>query len=83
VKAIEADFSGTWGDRRQELVFIGEKINQKAVTEAFDSCLLTAPEMRRWERTMGNEKYTDDQIEDKLRDMFEGMFCPLGERWEV
>jgi hypothetical protein len=57
VKAIEADFPGTWGDRRQELVFIGEKINQEAVTAAFDNCLLTAPEMCRWERTMGRKVY--------------------------
>ena len=48
------------GDLRQELVFIGEKINQKAVIEAFDSCLLMTPQMRRWERTMSNEKYIDD-----------------------
>jgi hypothetical protein len=72
VKAIEADFTGNWGDRRQELVFIGEKIDITAVTEAFDECLLTAPEMRRWERTMSNTKYTEEEIEDKLCMMFEG-----------
>ena len=71
-KAIEADFIGGWGDRRQELVFIGESVNQEAVHEVFNGCLLTDAEMKRWERTMRNGKYSSEEAEDKLNDMFEG-----------
>jgi hypothetical protein len=71
--AISADFSGTWGNRRQELVLIGEKAGERTVNGVFDKCLLTDGEMRRWERLMGNEKYTLEQREDKLNGMFEGM----------
>jgi hypothetical protein len=62
-----------WGDRRQEIVFIGEKVNQEAVNEAFDRCLLTAAEMQRWERVMKNEHRTPEQVVDKLNMMFEGV----------
>ena len=73
VKAIDADFSGLWGDRRQEIVFIGEKVNQEAVNKAFDHCLLTAAEMRKWEKVMKSDHYTLEQVVDKLNMMFEGM----------
>ncbi|KAF8867222.1 cobW-domain-containing protein [Acephala macrosclerotiorum] len=64
VKAINADFSGPWGDRHQELVFISERVNQSAVFEVLDNCLLTNSEMRRWERVIRNEKYSDEEKED-------------------
>jgi hypothetical protein len=43
--------------------------------------LLTDAEMKRWERTMWNGKYSSEEIEDKLNDMFEGTlrFLLLGE----
>jgi len=72
IKAIEADFSGSWGDRRQELVFIGEKVNEKDLNEVFDRCLLTATEMRKWEAVMKRKNYTPEQAEDKLNIIFEG-----------
>lgn len=74
MKAIEADFLEPWGDRRQEIVFIGERINETEVTRCFDACLLTAPEMRRWERIMRNENLSDDEREDKLAQYFEGVY---------
>ncbi len=76
-KAIDIDFQGTWGDRRQEVVFIGLDVDETAVREVFDKCLLTNGEMRRWERVMGNRKYSVAVVEDKLAGMFEGMSCTL------
>lgn len=71
------DFQGLWGDRRQELVFIGLDVDETAVREVFDKCLLTDGEMRRWQRVMGNRKYSTEVVEDKLAGMFEGMFVHL------
>jgi hypothetical protein len=50
VEAIKADFDGQWGDRRQEIVFIGESLDVEAVTKAVDACLLTEAEWRMWQR---------------------------------
>ncbi|KAK9343554.1 hypothetical protein V1522DRAFT_412787 [Lipomyces starkeyi] len=38
VANIKADFEGKWGDRRQELVFVGENIDPKRISDAFDQC---------------------------------------------
>ncbi|RDW66579.1 CobW-domain-containing protein [Coleophoma cylindrospora] len=78
VRAIEADFSGKWGDRRIELVMIGEDLDQEAISDVLDKALLTAPEMRRWERVMGNKNYTVEQAEDTLCQIFEDGFEEWG-----
>merc|ERR1712070_915091 len=42
---IKQDFLGEYGDRRQELIFIGIGMDEKAVTAKLDECLLTDEEL--------------------------------------
>lgn len=44
-ESIRRDFEGVYGDRRQELVFIGRKIEQVALEKELAACLLTDKEM--------------------------------------
>ena len=51
---ITADFDGTHGDRRQELVFIGQfgadgGTSRTSLEEVLDTCLLTPEEMKEYE----------------------------------
>jgi G3E family GTPase len=41
---IEADSQGEYGDRRQELVFIGIEMDEAALRKGLDDCLLTDEE---------------------------------------
>jgi len=42
---IEARLGGRWGDRRQELVFIGSELDEPALTAELDDCLLSDAEL--------------------------------------
>jgi G3E family GTPase len=66
VQNIKADFDGEWGDRRQELVFIGEALDTRGMTALFDSCLLTKKEMHKWRRVMLDENLDEEGKEEKL-----------------
>ncbi|KAG9596670.1 cobW-domain-containing protein, partial [Aureobasidium melanogenum] len=68
---IKKDFEGEWGDRRQEIVFIGEGIDVKAITALFDECLLSDAEMKKWEKTMRRKGLTNEQRETLLCRTFE------------
>ncbi len=45
-------WDGVWGDRRQELVFIGIGLDKAAITKALDACLVPTDEFtpEKWER---------------------------------
>ncbi|ODM14649.1 hypothetical protein SI65_09994 [Aspergillus cristatus] len=72
-KSIENDFDGRWGDRRQEIVMIGEGIDTDRVTEVFDQCLLNDEEMKQWEDIMEGDGSREDK-EDAMMDIWEDGF---------
>ena len=45
VHTIMKDFDGLHGDHRQELVFIGVRMDKEAIVRLLDECLLTDSEM--------------------------------------
>jgi len=44
--SIQSEFRGPYGDRRQELVIIGQDLDKKVIREKLDSCLLDDTEMQ-------------------------------------
>lgn len=71
IESIERDFAGQWGDRRQEIVFIGEGIDARQISAALDECLLNDKEMWQWERIMKNPKMSPAQKEGALNELWE------------
>ncbi|WP_109299589.1 GTP-binding protein [Aquimarina sp. AU474] len=49
-KMIEAEWDVNFGDRKIELVFIGQNINVNLVTQQLDACLLTESELVVWKK---------------------------------
>jgi hypothetical protein len=70
-ESILKDFKKPWGDRRQEIVMIGEKLDKKSVEAEFNQCLLTPQEMKRWEKIMRAKK-SAEVIQAELDQTFEG-----------
>ncbi|KAI0104746.1 P-loop containing nucleoside triphosphate hydrolase protein [Nemania sp. FL0031] len=72
--AILRDCQGKWGDRRQEIVFIGQHMRdggEARLRQALDSCLLDDAEFRDWERAMAaknRQKVLDRLFSDGFED---------------
>ncbi|GAA6013026.1 hypothetical protein JCM11491_000942 [Sporobolomyces phaffii] len=75
-KKMKADFKGRWGDRRQELVFIGETIStiQPLLTAELDAALLNDEEWQAWEKIMKSKKTSSKKKVEKLEALFEDGF---------
>lgn len=69
-KLIEADYEGEWGDRRQEIVLIGEGLDVKGLTELLGGCLLKGDEIVEWRGIMRMD-VGDEEREELLREVFE------------
>ncbi|GAA5946775.1 hypothetical protein JCM3765_002012 [Sporobolomyces pararoseus] len=75
-KKMKADFQGRWGDRRQELVFIGEMIStiQPLLTAELDAALLDDTEWAAWEKIMKSRKTSMKKKVQKLEALFDDGF---------
>ncbi len=58
---IRSEFDGPWGDRRQELVFIGTEIDKSAIRASLESCLLTDDEMKGLTPANIHEAWSSDE----------------------
>jgi G3E family GTPase len=54
--AIEANWEAPWGDRINELVFIGRDMDRAAIEKAFDACRLSVVEL-----SQGDAAWRDDE----------------------
>lgn len=71
-KSIENDFQEPpLGDRRQEIVFIGEGIDTELITKLLDECLVDDDDMSRWTKIMNNKRLSYRQKEEKLGKLWE------------
>ncbi|KAL2755493.1 hypothetical protein ACRALDRAFT_2027236 [Sodiomyces alcalophilus JCM 7366] len=70
----DIESGGEWGDRRQEIVFIGENLDIAVLTETLDKCLLTDEEFEKWKDVMRNGPKDNEGRQKALQDVFEDGF---------
>ncbi|WP_417887068.1 GTP-binding protein [Zunongwangia sp.] len=51
-ETIESDWEIDFGDRKNELVFIGFHLSEEKITQQLEACLLTTTELHLWEKEM-------------------------------
>ncbi|GAA6062635.1 hypothetical protein JCM10212_000297 [Sporobolomyces blumeae] len=77
-KKMRADFDPNtpWGDRRQEMVFIGENIStiRPLLTAELDKALLDDQEWAQWQKIMKSRKTSIKRKVEKLQELFEDGF---------
>ncbi|KAI5291186.1 hypothetical protein KEM54_005970 [Ascosphaera aggregata] len=76
IKSIQNDFDGPWGDRRQEIVFIGEKLNFQGITDLLNKCLLNDEEWAQWEKIMSHDRLSPSKKAEKLNKLWEDGWEP-------
>lgn len=59
---------GEWGDREQEVVFIGYKLQKANLEQLLDDCLLNDDEWEKWQEIMRNE---DNDMEGKVQELYD------------
>ena len=74
---------GEWGDRRQEIVFIGEGLNIPALEAVLDKCLLNDEEWKHWQVAMRGDAKGKVVGEALLNDLFDDGFPDWPEDEEV
>jgi len=53
---IESDWDAQFGDRKNELVFIGQHLNKEKMITELNQCLLKPSEMKTWKRDLFPEE---------------------------
>lgn len=76
LELIKKDYEGEFGDRLNELVFIGLNINGKQLTETLDACLLTDKEYEQFKvvTSKHNALVADEKLSRLWDDGFEDWF---------
>ncbi|EAQ86898.1 hypothetical protein CHGG_08151 [Chaetomium globosum CBS 148.51] len=69
--AFDVARGGQWGDRRQEIVFIGEGLDEQGLAAVLDACLLTDGEWEAWEEVMREVGLGEEERVERLRALFE------------